>query len=47
MELKKFMLSNIISSIDAFIWGWPLIILLSVTHVFMTIRTGFIQKDTF
>lgn len=47
MELKKFMLSNIISSIDAFIWGWPLIILLSATHIFMTIRTGFIQKDTF
>ena len=41
------MFGNIISTLDSFIWGWPLIILLSGTHIFMTIRTGFIQKDIF
>ena len=39
--------SAIISAIDNFIWGWPLIILLFGTHIFMTFRTGFIQKDIF
>ena len=39
--------SQIISAIDNFIWGWPLIILLFGTHIFMTFRTGFIQKDIF
>ena len=41
------MFAEIISKIDAFVWGWPLIVLLFGTHVFMTIRTGFIQKDIF
>lgn len=36
-----------ISKLDSFLWGWPLIILLFGTHIFMTIRTGFIQKDIF
>ena len=35
---------NIINFIDGAIWGWPMIILLLGTHLFMTIRTGFIQK---
>ncbi|MBR3146564.1 MAG: sodium:alanine symporter family protein [Eubacterium sp.] len=39
--------SDLISTIDNFIWGWPLIILLFGTHLFMTVRTGFIQKDIF
>lgn len=39
--------STIIESIDSFLWGWPLIILLFGTHLFMTARTGFIQKDIF
>ena len=38
---------EIISTIDGFVWGWPLIVALIGTHVFMTIRTGFIQKDIF
>ena len=38
---------DIISNIDSFLWGWPLIILLFGTHIFMTIRTGFIQKHIF
>ena len=34
----------IIGKIDGWIWGWPLIILLGFTHLFMTVRTGFIQR---
>ena len=39
--------SEIIETIDGFLWGWPLIILLFGTHLFMTARTGFVQKDIF
>lgn len=39
--------SEIIDTVDSFLWGWPLIIMLVGTHVYMTIRTGFIQKDIF
>ena len=35
-----------IDSMDSFVWGWWMIILLLGTHVFMTIRTGFIQRKT-
>ena len=38
---------EIIGKIDGFVWGWPLIIMLVGTHLFMTFRTGFIQKDIF
>ena len=38
---------EVISKIDGFLWGWPLIILLFGTHIFMTLRTGFIQKHIF
>ena len=40
-------MAEIISKLDGFLWGWPLIILLFGTHIFMTVRTGFIQKDIF
>lgn len=40
-------MAEIIARLDSFLWGWPLIILLFGTHIFMTIRTGFIQKDIF
>ena len=40
-------MAEIISKLDGFLWGWPLIILLFGTHIYMTIRTGFIQKDIF
>ncbi len=39
--------SQIIETIDGLLWGWPLIVLLFGTHLFMTFRTGFIQKDIF
>ncbi len=38
---------SIVSTLDGFLWGWPLIILLFGTHIFMTFRTAFIQKDIF
>ena len=38
---------EIIGKIDGFVWGWPLIVALIGTHVFMTIRTGFIQIRKF
>lgn len=37
-------LTKIIGDIDAFVWSWWMIILLLGTHIFMTIRTGFIQR---
>lgn len=40
-------MNNVIGSINSVVWGWPMIILLFGTHVFLTIRTGFIQRKTF
>lgn len=37
-------LENILNNISSIIWGWPLIILLFGTHLFLTFRTGFIQR---
>ncbi len=37
-------LAGIISSIDAFLWGLPLIVLLLGTHLYLTIRLRFIQR---
>lgn len=39
-------ISNVIYKIDGMVWGWWLIILLFGTHIYMTIRTGFIQRKT-
>ena len=36
-----------INWLDDFIWGLPMIVLLLGTHVFMTVRTGLIQRKTF
>lgn len=35
---------DFINDVDTFVWGWWMIALLLGTHLFMTIRTGFIQK---
>lgn len=40
-------ITNAINSVDEFIWGWFMIILLLGTHIFMTIRTRFVQRKTF
>ena len=37
---------EIVQSVDAFVWGWWMIILLLGTHLFMTVRTGFIQRKS-
>lgn len=39
-------IANIINKVDGLVWGWGMILLLLGTHIFMTIRTGFIQKKT-
>ncbi len=40
-------ITSIIEHIDHLLWGWPLIGLLLGTHLFMSFKTGFIQKDIF
>lgn len=35
------------TGIDNWIWGLPMLALLCGTHIFMTFRTGFIQRKTF
>lgn len=37
-------ITDTINFIDGAIWGWPMIILLLGTHIFMTVCTGGIQK---
>ena len=41
------MIVNIIKWIDNFLWGIPMIVLLLGAHLFLTVRTGFIQRKTF
>ena len=36
--------ANIVDAIDGFVWGWAMIVLLLGTHLYMTIRTKFIQR---
>lgn len=36
--------AEVINRIDGAVWGWPMIILLLGTHMYMTIRTGCIQR---
>ena len=40
-------LSDSVATLDAWLWGLPFIIILLGTHIFCTIRTGFVQKHTF
>lgn len=39
-------LASIVKSVDDLLWGLPMIIILFGTHLFMTVRTGFIQRKT-
>ena len=41
------MLKEGVEWFNGIVWGWPMIILLLGTHVFMTFRTGVIQKYIF
>lgn len=40
-------IQNIVTDINHVLWGPPMLILLFGTHLFLTVRTGFIQKKTF
>ena len=37
-------IASLLNQVDAFVWGPAMICLLLGTHVFLTIRTGFIQR---
>lgn len=37
-------LSDLLSAFSSLVWGWPLVVLLFGTHIFLTVRTGFIQR---
>ena len=39
-------LSQLVTWMDGKVWGWGMILLLLGTHLFMTVRTGFIQRKT-
>lgn len=40
------MITEMITKLDDLVWGWGMILLLLGTHMFLTIRTGFIQRQT-
>lgn len=40
-------ISAVMNSFNDFLWGWFMIILLLGTHIFLTIRTKFVQGKTF
>ncbi len=40
------MITEMITKLDDLVWGWGMILLLLGTHIFLTIRTGFIQRQT-
>ena len=40
------MFTTIVNTVNGWVWGWPTIILLFGTHIYLTIRTGFIQRFT-
>ncbi|SET98545.1 alanine/glycine:cation symporter family protein [Lacrimispora sphenoides] len=40
-------INEFFNKLDSAIWGLPMIVLLFGTHLFLTVRTGFIQRKTF
>ena len=40
------MINSLVQAVNDVVWGWGMIFLLLGTHVFLTIRTGFIQRYT-
>ena len=38
-------IAALMNKIDSWIWGLPMLVLLCGTHIFMTFRTGFIQRN--
>ncbi|XCP84112.1 sodium:alanine symporter family protein [Roseburia hominis] len=39
--------NSVVKAINDVVWGWPMIFLLLGTHVFLTFRTGIIQRKIF
>ena len=40
------LLNAIVITVNGVVWGWPMMILLLGTHIYMTAKTGFIQRFT-
>ena len=40
------LLNAIVTTVNGVVWGWAMIILLLGTHIYMTAKTGFIQRFT-
>ena len=40
------LLNAIVITVNGVVWGWLMIILLLGTHIYMTAKTGFIQRFT-
>ena len=36
--------AQLVTKIDGWLWGWPLVILLFGTHLFLTFRLKFVQR---
>ena len=40
-------INDFFTAFSSFLWGWPMIILLLGTHIFLTIRLRFPQRKIF
>lgn len=40
-------INEFFTSFSSFLWGWPMIILLLGTHIFLTVRLRFPQRKIF
>ena len=40
------LLNAIVTTVNGVVWGWPMMILVGGTHIYMTAKTGFIQRFT-
>ena len=40
-------INDFFTTFSSFLWGWPMIILLLGTHIFLTIRLRFPQRKIF
>ena len=40
------LLNAIVITVNGVVWGWPMIILLLGTHIYMTAKKGFIKRFT-
>lgn len=41
------LITEIANYLDEFLWGVPMIVILLGTHIYMTVRTRFMQRKTF